>query len=100
MGDEVGLDVIEPDPLVLAGRADEAAVVARVADLDQAVDGEGTGDDLRALGGERVLRNYALYHDRYRRTATGWKFAERVYEVRHLDSTPLAGSSPVTARAS
>jgi uncharacterized protein (TIGR02246 family) len=35
--------------------------------------------------------NYSLYHDRYRRTVDGWKFAERVYEVRYLDTTPLAG---------
>jgi hypothetical protein len=38
--------------------------------------------------------NYAIYHDRYQRTADGWKFAERVYEVRYLDTTPLAGSAP------
>jgi ketosteroid isomerase-like protein len=38
--------------------------------------------------------NYSLYHDRYRRTPDGWKFAERVYEVRYLDTTPLAGSAP------
>ena len=38
--------------------------------------------------------NYAVYHDRYQRTPDGWKFAERVYEVRYLDSTPLAGSAP------
>jgi ketosteroid isomerase-like protein len=37
--------------------------------------------------------NYAVYHDRYQRTSDGWKFAERVYEVRYLDSTPLAGSA-------
>ncbi|MFI1281117.1 YybH family protein [Streptomyces sp. NPDC020858] len=36
--------------------------------------------------------NYAVYHDHYQRTPDGWKFAERVYEVRYLDSTPLAGS--------
>jgi ketosteroid isomerase-like protein len=36
--------------------------------------------------------NHALYHDRYRRTPDGWKFAERVYEVMYLDATPLAGS--------
>jgi hypothetical protein len=36
--------------------------------------------------------NCSLYHDRYRRTQDGWKFAERVYEVRYLDTTPLAGS--------
>ena len=38
--------------------------------------------------------NFAIYHDRYQRTADGWKFAERVYEVRYLDTTPLAGSAP------
>ncbi len=37
--------------------------------------------------------NYAVFHDRYRRTPDGWKFAERVYEIRYLDSTPLAGSA-------
>jgi ketosteroid isomerase-like protein len=37
--------------------------------------------------------NYAVYHDRYQRTPGGWKFTERVYEVRYLDSTPLAGSA-------
>ncbi len=41
--------------------------------------------------------NYAVYHDRYQRTADGWKFAERVYEVRYLDTTPLAGSAPQAA---
>lgn len=34
---------------------------------------------------------YAIYHDRYQRTSEGWKFAERVYEIRYLDTTPLAG---------
>jgi ketosteroid isomerase-like protein len=38
--------------------------------------------------------NYAIYHDRYRRTGDGWKFTERVYEVRYEDTTPLAGSPP------
>jgi ketosteroid isomerase-like protein len=41
--------------------------------------------------------NYAVYHDRYRRTPGGWKFTERSYEVRYLDATPLAGSAPRTA---
>ena len=36
--------------------------------------------------------NYSLYHDRYQRAPDGWRFAERVYEVRYLDTTPLAGS--------
>ena len=38
--------------------------------------------------------NYFVYHDRYQRTSHGWKFTERVYEVRYLDTTPLAGSAP------
>ena len=38
--------------------------------------------------------NYAIYHDRYQRTPDGWKFTERVYEVRYHDTTPLAGSPP------
>lgn len=35
--------------------------------------------------------NHAIYHDRYRRTPDGWRFAERTYEIRYLDTTPLAG---------
>ena len=38
--------------------------------------------------------NYAIYHDRYQRTSDGWKFTERVYEIRYVDPTPLAGSVP------
>ncbi|GII81886.1 hypothetical protein Sru01_68680 [Sphaerisporangium rufum] len=38
--------------------------------------------------------NHAIYHDRYRRTPDGWRFAERRYEVRYLDTTPLPGSAP------
>jgi ketosteroid isomerase-like protein len=38
--------------------------------------------------------NYAIYHDRYQRTADGWKFTERAYEIRYLDTSPLAGSVP------
>lgn len=39
-------------------------------------------------------QNFAIYHDRYQRTGDGWKFAERVYEVRYLDTSPLTGSPP------
>jgi ketosteroid isomerase-like protein len=35
--------------------------------------------------------NHAIYHERYQRTPDGWRFAERAYEIRYLDSTPLAG---------
>jgi ketosteroid isomerase-like protein len=52
----------------------------------------------RARDGRQGL-NYAIYHDRYRRTPDGWKFTERVYEVRYLDTTPLAGSAPRPAGA-
>ena len=38
--------------------------------------------------------NYFVYHDRYQRTGDGWKFTERVYEVRYHDTTPLVGSAP------
>jgi ketosteroid isomerase-like protein len=47
----------------------------------------------RARDGRQGI-NYAIYHDRYQRTADGWKFTERVYEVRYLDTSPLAGSAP------
>jgi ketosteroid isomerase-like protein len=40
--------------------------------------------------------NYGIYHDRYQRTSDGWKFTERIYEIRYLDDTPLAGSAPGT----
>ncbi|MCQ4209146.1 LUD domain-containing protein [Streptomyces longispororuber] len=49
----------------------------------------------RTLDGREGI-NYAIYHDRYRRTAEGWKFAERVYEIRYLDTSPLAGSAPAS----
>lgn len=42
--------------------------------------------------------NYAIYHDRYQRTNDGWRFTERVYEVRYEDTTPLTGSPPRPAR--
>ena len=38
--------------------------------------------------------NCAIYHDRYQRTGDGWNFTERVYEIRYLDATALAGSPP------
>ncbi|OLZ68064.1 hypothetical protein AV521_21360 [Streptomyces sp. IMTB 2501] len=48
---------------------------------------------VRLLDGRSGL-NFAIYHDTYRRTPEGWKFAERVYEVRYVDNTPLGGSAP------
>ncbi len=52
---------------------------------------------LQELGHARDGRselNYAIYHDRYQRTGDGWKFTERVYEVRYRDTTPLARAAP------
>jgi ketosteroid isomerase-like protein len=46
-------------------------------------------------GGSQL--NFSVYHDRYQRTPDGWKFTERVYEVRYLDTTPLTGSAPQVA---
>lgn len=40
-------------------------------------------------------QNYAIYHDRYLRTAEGWRFVERSYEIKYADTTPLAGSPHV-----
>lgn len=51
---------------------------------------------IRLLDGTSEV-NYAIYHDRYQRTADGWKFTERVYEVRYHDTSPLAGSAPNAA---
>ena len=42
--------------------------------------------------------NHAIYHDRYQRTPDGWKFTERVYEIRYIDTTPLAGVAPQPAQ--
>jgi hypothetical protein len=42
----------------------------------------------------RSGQNFAIYHDRYQRTPGGWKFTERVYEIRYLDMTPLTGDAP------
>jgi ketosteroid isomerase-like protein len=55
--------------------------------------------ELVRLRDGRSELNYAIYHDRYQRTSDGWKFTERVYEVRYLDTTPLAGSAPAQPQA-
>jgi hypothetical protein len=41
--------------------------------------------------------DYAMYHDRHRRTPDGWKFVERVYEVKYVDTAPLSGAAPQAA---
>ena len=53
--------------------------------------------ELARLHDGRSGLNYAIYHDRYQRTSDGWKFAERVYEIRYHDTSPLPGSAPHAA---
>jgi hypothetical protein len=33
-----------------------------------------------------------VYHNGYQRIADGWRFTEGVYDVKYLDTTPLAHS--------
>jgi hypothetical protein len=65
-----------PGAIVLDG--DTASGRAHIHELGRSRDG-------------RSGLNHAIYHDRYRRTGDGWKFTERVHEIRHLDPTALAG---------
>jgi ketosteroid isomerase-like protein len=53
--------------------------------------------ELGRLRDGRAESNFATYHDRYRRTGDGWRFTERVYEVRYHDTTPLTGAPPEAA---
>lgn len=53
--------------------------------------------EIARLRDGRAGQNYGVYHDRYERTADGWRFAERVYEVRYFDASPLGGSATVAA---
>ncbi|NUR87120.1 MAG: nuclear transport factor 2 family protein [Nonomuraea sp.] len=46
----------------------------------------------------RSMVNFAIYHDRYRRTEDGWRFSERVYEIRYMDATPLTGEPSAAQR--
>jgi ketosteroid isomerase-like protein len=55
--------------------------------------------ELIRLRDGRSELNYAIYHDRYQRTPDGWKFTERIYEIRYLDHSPLAGSASPAAGA-
>ncbi|MEU3252277.1 nuclear transport factor 2 family protein [Streptomyces sp. NPDC006997] len=68
-----------PGTIVLDG--DTATGRAHIQELARSLDG-------------REGMNFAVYHDRYQRTAEGWKFAEREYEVRYLDTSPLTGGAP------
>jgi hypothetical protein len=56
--------------------------------------------ELGRLRDGRSVPNYAIFHDKYRRTRDGWKFTERTYEVRYFDPNPLQGSPEVAWDAS
>ncbi|MCP2329169.1 ketosteroid isomerase-like protein [Hamadaea flava] len=68
------------------------------ADADTATGRTYIHEVVRTLDGRHEGVNFAIYHDRYQRTPDGWKFAERVYEVRYLDTSPLAGGAPGSVR--
>jgi ketosteroid isomerase-like protein len=100
-------------PVELAGQDDIRAWGERVPDLVDflvqnthpgtiALDGDTASgraymSELGRARDGRSMLNYAIYHDRYQSTPDGWKFTERVYEVRYEDTTPLAGSMPRAA---
>jgi ketosteroid isomerase-like protein len=71
-------------PGTIEDAGDTAAGRAYVAEFGRSRDG-------------RSQLHYSLYHDRYQRTPDGWKFMERVYEIKYIDTTPLAGSAPAAA---
>nr|WP_296070353.1 nuclear transport factor 2 family protein [uncultured Actinoplanes sp.] len=78
---EFFVQTVHPGVIELAG--DTATGRAYVAEFGRLRDGSSHS-------------NYAIYHDRYVRTPDGWRFQERVYEVRYADAGPLTGE-PGTA---
>jgi hypothetical protein len=55
------------------------------------IDAEATSREEIRAGIERLQGVWDVF---IRRTPEGWKFAERRYEVRYVDTTPLAGRNP------
>lgn len=99
---EAAIDVVGPDQIRAVGVEREALAACFVQNMHAGrVELNGDRASGRAYMYELIqLRerpshvNYGVYHDRYERTPDGWKFAERVYEVRYFDATPLAGVVP------
>lgn len=81
---ELFVQNVHPGTMRLEG--DTAVGRAYVAELGRLRDG-------------RSHLNYGHYDDHYERTPDGWRFAERVYEVTYVDTTPLAGSAPRAVEA-
>ena len=55
--------------------------------------GRAYSSELGTLSDGKSQLSYSVCLDGYRRTPDGWRFAERVYEVRYLGTTPPAGSA-------
>lgn len=76
---EYFVQTAHPGTVHLTG--DTATGRAYIAEFGRFKDGNGFG-------------NYSVYHDHYLRTPDGWRFTERAYEVRYLDTSPLPGTAP------
>ena len=99
---EASIDAVGPDQIRAMGERREALASCFVQNTHSGVvdiDGDTASGhtyiyELFQLRDGTSHVNHAVYHDRYQRTADGWKFAERVYEIRYLDTTPLTGHVP------
>jgi SnoaL-like domain len=49
---------------------------------------------VRAVSRRQLAAASSVYHDRDQRTSDGWKFTERVYQIKYLDTAPLTGAPP------
>ncbi|MET9671449.1 nuclear transport factor 2 family protein [Streptomyces sp. NPDC006475] len=56
--------------------------------------GRGHVSEFGRLRDGRSGRNTAVYHDKFRRSAEGWKFTERTHEMLYVDFSPLEGTTP------
>ena len=98
---DAGIEAIGREGLVSLGTRREAGMELFVQNTHPGVvrlDGDtATGrayicELIRSRDGQSHV-NYAIYHDTFARTADGWRFRERVYEIRYLDTTPLPGAA-------
>jgi ketosteroid isomerase-like protein len=99
---DASIDAVGPDQISALGRQRETAVTCFVQNAHPGrieIDGDTARGrtytyELFQLRDGSSHVNHAIYHDRYQRTSEGWRFAERVYEIRYLDTSPLPGVSP------
>jgi ketosteroid isomerase-like protein len=50
--------------------------------------------ELGRLRNGMAHQNLGVYHDGYRRTADGWRFSERTYELQYVDTSAIGGRPP------